>query len=63
MSYQNDVVSVDAIIRALYGTILRPAGPTDLGRDRHFLRSTARTTRGLPAQEGALYLKNAPIFP
>jgi hypothetical protein len=63
MDYEKNVESMDALIRALSGTISGPAGPKDGDRECQFLHPAARMMRGLPAQEGALYLKNAPILP
>jgi hypothetical protein len=49
MSYEKDVVSIDAIINATYDVISGPAGPKDWDRERFLMHPTARMMRGLPA--------------
>jgi hypothetical protein len=49
MAYENDVVSVDAIINALYDVLSGPAGAKDWARERFLMHPTARMMRGLPA--------------
>lgn len=46
--YAADVVSVDAIITAMYEVVSGPAGPRDWARDRHLFHPQARLMRGLP---------------
>ena len=49
MSYEKDVVSIDAIVNATYDVISGPAGPKDWDRERFLLHPQARMMRGLPA--------------
>jgi hypothetical protein len=48
MAYENDVVSLDAIVKAIYDVISGPAGPKDWDRERAIMHPKARMMRGLP---------------
>jgi hypothetical protein len=48
MTYEKDVESIDAIVKATYDVISGPAGPKDWDRERHLMHPSARMMRGLP---------------
>ncbi|HPW17022.1 MAG TPA: hypothetical protein PLP83_01435 [Candidatus Aminicenantes bacterium] len=49
MTHEKDVISIDAIVNAIYDVISGPAGPKDWDRERRLLHPLARMMRGLPA--------------
>lgn len=53
MTYGKDVISIDAIINALYDVLCGPAGPRDWNRERFITHPGARMMRGLPADAPA----------
>ena len=46
--YREDVVTIDAIVTAMYDVISGPAGPRDWDRERNLFHPEARLIRGLP---------------
>ncbi len=53
MSYEKDVESIDAIIKATYDVISGPAGAKDWDRERYLMHPKARMMRGLPSDAPA----------